>query len=112
VTLSGAGKTESMKPDQLIPLTMAADLLVSRLGKKPSRRTLRRWATEGRDGHKIRVIRLGPTWWTRPAWVAEFIRDLAATRPTASAGTKRARVSRALEKLNQMGIKTETSRPG
>ncbi len=109
---SGSGKTEGMKPDQLIPLTMAADLLLSRLGKKPSRRTLRRWATEGRDGHKIRVIRLGPTWWTRPEWVAEFIRDLSATRPTASAGTKRARVTRALAALKQMGIGKETSRPG
>jgi hypothetical protein len=96
---------------KLIPLALAADLLVSRLGKRPSRRTLRRWAVEGRDGRHLQVIRLGPGWWTRPEWVSEFIDSF--VRPAAKPiGSKKARVRRAIDELRRQGLRIDQSQPG
>lgn len=97
----------------LIPLGLAADHLRQRSGRKPSTRTLRRWATLGRDGTVLRVVRIGGGWWTRLSWVERFLEELAhrpgppgpapvtATGPSPSRG----RVEKALEYLRARGLK-------
>jgi hypothetical protein len=96
---------------KLIPLALAADLLVTAWGRKPSRRTLRRWAVEGRDGRHLRVIRLGPGWWTRPEWVHDFVESF--VRPAVKPiGTKKARVRRAIDELRRRGLLRDQDQPG
>ena len=91
----------------LIPLAFAADYLLATGGKKPCNRTLRRWAVEGRDGRVLRVVRIGPTWWTRHEWIDQFIADLSRSPKQVVIQTKKARVQRALDELRKKGIKLD-----
>jgi hypothetical protein len=94
----------------LLPIAFTADLFLTRLGKKPSKRTLRRWAVEGRDGHRLRVVRIGGGWWTREEWVREFIDGFCVS--TAEPRSRRA--ARAMEQLTRrLGSKhAGEGRPG
>jgi hypothetical protein len=67
--------------DDRISLADACRLLPSRNGKPPHLYTVRRWAShgvKGTDGKlvRLRAFRVGRTWYTRRAWISEFIEIL------------------------------------
>lgn len=96
----------------LIPLQVAARLLYQRSGQRPSTRTLRRWISQGRLGVRLKAVRLGCTWWTRPEWVERFQRDLEifTQPPPPAAGPSR--LQAALDFLAAHGVHMRTAKDG
>lgn len=90
--------TPFMQKPTLLPIGLTADYFLTRLGKKPSHRTLRRWATDGRDGHRLRVVRISGGWWTREEWVQEFLSQLSRAVESQPRSKRAARAMAALQK--------------
>ncbi len=80
LTHTNADQSSQGCPDDRLSLKEVCSLLPSRNGKKPCLLTVWRWVTKGvavTNGRvRLRAFRVGRNWFTRSAWVDEFISAL------------------------------------
>jgi hypothetical protein len=101
----------SVVPGPLFRLSQIPTLswLPRRHGKPPSIATVYRWASDGLDGKRLRVIRAGGALATTEAWLLEFFQDLTedtrgSTQPPRTPVSRERARARAAAELEAAGI--------